>query len=274
MPEISATQVSALRGRTGLPMMDVKKALVEANGDETAAIEILRKRFADKMSSRADKEAANGRIGCHTDARGGALVELRCETDFVANNAVFQELSNQFARQVAATHAKDAAALLASKAEFAGGRAMNDLLAEAYGKLNEKMEYRRGRCVHGAAAGYVHHNGKVGAVVTMDKPDNDAGKKISMHVASRQVLLGLDRAAIDVKVSDEARAAMRAEVPAGKPANIIEKIVDGKMDKWYAERVLLEQPFALDDSKTVGQFAKESGITVTGYLRFEVGERA
>lgn len=273
MAEISAAQVSALRNRTGLPMMDVKKALVESNGNEDAAIELLRKRFADKMTSRADKEAANGRIGCHADATGGALVELRCETDFVATNTVFTEIANQFARQVAATHAKDAASLLASKAAFAGGRSMSDLLADAYGKLNEKMEYRRGTCLHGACAGYVHHNGKVGALVATDKPNEAAARQIGMHIASRQLLVGLDRSAVPESDVEKVRAEFRAEV-SNKPPQIIDKIVSGKVDKWYAERVLLEQSFALDENKTVGQFAKENGITLTGYLRFEVGERA
>jgi elongation factor Ts len=272
MPDISASQVQSLRSRTDLPLMDCKKALIDAGGDEDKAIEILREKFKDKMSSRADKEAANGRIGLFTDAKGGALVELRCETDFVAGNSVFVELANQFARQAAETHLKDAEGLLASKAAFAGGRTLKELMADAYGKLNEKMELRRARCIHGPAAGYVHHNGKVAAIVTTDKPNEAAGRQICMHIASAHVLLGLDRSAIDAKLVEEAKTAARAEV-ANKPPQIIEKIVAGKLDKWFAERVLLEQPFALDDKKTVAQFANENGVSITGYLRFELGGR-
>jgi len=270
MSDIPAQKVQALRAKTDLPMMECKKALVEASGNEEAAIEILKKRFADKMSSRADKETANGRIGIYADAKGGALVELRCETDFVANNSVFVELANQFARQCAETHQKDSEALLAGKAAFAGGRTLKELLADAYGKLNEKMEIRRAKCAHGAAVGYVHHNGKVAALITMDKPNETAGRQICMHIASAHVLLGLDRSAIDPKLVQEAEAAARAEV-ANKPPQIVDKIVSGKMDKWFGERVLLEQPFALDDKKTVGAFAKENGVTITGYLRYELG---
>jgi len=270
MPEISASQVQSLRSRTDLPLMDCKKALIDAGGNEERAIEILREKFKDRMSSRADKEAANGRIGLYADANGGALAEVRCETDFVAGNKVFVELANQCARQVAETHLKDPQALLASKASFAAGRTLKELMADAYGKLNEKLEIRRARCVHGAAAGYVHHNGKVAALITMDKPNDAAGRQISMHIASAHVLLGLDRSAIDPKLVEEAKAAARAEV-SNKPPQIIDKIVAGKMDKWFGERVLLEQPFALDDKKSVGEFAKESGVSITGYLRYELG---
>ncbi len=270
MPEISASQVQSLRSKTDLPLMDCKKALIDANGSEEAAIEILKKKYADKMSSRADKEAANGRIGIYADAKGGALAELRCETDFVANNTVYVELANQFARQCAETHQKDPEALMASKAAFAGGRTLKEILADAYGKLNEKLELRRAKCVHGPAAGYVHHNGKVAALVTMDKLNEAVGKQICMHIASSHVLLGLDRSAIPANLVEEATAAARAELT-NKPPQIIDKIVAGKMDKWFGERVLLEQPFALDDKKTVGAFAKENGIAVTGYLRYELG---
>src|SRR5262245_13973919 len=147
---------------------------------------------------------------------------------------------------------------------------MKELLADAYGKLNEKMELRRARGIHGAAAGYVHHNGKVAAIVTMDKPNEAVGRQICMHIASSQVLLGLNREAIDSKTAEEAKAAARAEIT-NKPPQIIDKIVSGKMDKWLGERVRLEQPFGIDDKKTVGQFAKENGVTVTGYLRYELG---
>lgn len=272
MPDISAAQVQALRSRTDLPLMDCKKALIEAGGNEDTAIEILRKKFADKMSSRAEKEAANGRIGAYADAKGGALVELRCETDFVAGNSVFVELANAFARQAAETHLKDPAALMESKAAFAGGRSMRELQADAYGKLNEKIELSRARCIHGACAAYVHHNGKVAALVTTDKPNEGVARQVCMHVASATTLMGLNREAIDPAQAEQARAAARAEIT-NKPPQIIDKIVSGKMDKWFAERVLLEQPFALDDSKTVGQFAKENGIVITGYLRYELGGR-
>ncbi|MCK6457587.1 MAG: translation elongation factor Ts [Phycisphaerae bacterium] len=272
MAEISAAQVQALRARTDLPLMDCKKALIEAKGDESAAMEILRKRYADKMSSRADKEAANGRIGAYCDAKGGALVELRCETDFVATNSVFTELSNQIARQVAATHVKDVAQLAESKCEFAGGRSVRELISDAYGKLNEKMEIRAARCIHGACATYVHHNGKVGAIVAFDKPNDAVGRQVCMHIASRTLLLGLNREAVDAKLVQEAREHAASEVT-GKPPNIIEKIVAGKLDKWFAERVLLEQPFALDDKITVGEAVRQAGVTITGYLRFEVGGR-
>jgi elongation factor Ts len=272
MSTISASQVQALRAKTDLPLMDCKKALLETSGDEAAALELLRKKFADKMSTRADREAANGRIGAYADEKGGALVELRCETDFVATNAVFADLANLFARQVAATHIKDPAELVASRCEFAGGRTLQEMLSDAYGKLGEKLEVTRAKCIHGACAAYVHHNGQVAAVVALDNPAEPIGRQVCMHVASRTVLLGLTREDVSSALEEEAREAARAEVK-NKPANIVDKIVSGKMDKWFAERVLLEQPFALDDTKTVGAAAKEHGVAIKGYLRFAVGER-
>lgn len=272
MPEISAAQVQALRARTDLPLMDCKRALMETGGNEEAALEILRKKFADKMGTRADRETANGRIGAYSDERGGALVEVRCETDFVANNSVFVGLANNLARQVAATHIKEPGKLMESACEFAGGRKVKELFAEAFGKLNEKMELRRGQCVHGACANYIHHNGRVGALVTMEKPNDVLARQICMHVASRQVLLALNREGVESKLVSEAREAVQAEIR-NKPLAIVDKIVSGKMDKWFSERVLLEQPYALDDTKSVGMVARENGATLTGYLRFELGER-
>lgn len=268
MAEISATQVQALRTKTGLAMMDCKKALSEAAGDEKKALELLRKRFADKMTERADKEAGNGRIGVHADDRAAALVELRCETDFVAGNSTFRELADRIAAAAAAAGVTDVDALKNAKAP--GGRSVNELLVDAFGSLKENMSIRRAVVLSGAGACYVHHNGRVGAIVSCDKPPGEAGRHVCMHIASTPVILGLDRAAVDPRLVAEARERAAAEVQ-GKPPQIIEKIVEGKMNKWFGERVLLEQPFVMDDKTTVGDFAKQSGFAIKGYLKMEVG---
>jgi elongation factor Ts len=268
MPEISAKQVQALRARTDLAMMDCKAALVEAAGDEAKALDILRRKFADKMSARSDKEAANGRIGVHACGKCAALAEIRCETDFVATNDAFRSLADAVADACASSGMTDVEKLKDVKTK--SGRTVGELFVDAFGKLKENMNVQRAARIEGAGASYVHHNGKVGAVIACDKEPGEPGRQICMHIASNVMLRGLNRS--DVKPDEVAAAQEKAREEAkGKPPQIIDKIVAGKMDKWYAERVLTEQPFVIDDKKTVGEFAKENGFTIKAYLKYEVG---
>ena len=268
MPEISAKQVQTLRSKTDLAMMDCKAALVEAGGNEAKALEILRKKFADKMSTRADKEAANGRIGVFADGKAAALAEVRCETDFVATNDSFRALADAVAQACASSGVTDVERLKGIKA--ASGRTVNELFVDAFGMLKENMNVQRVKKLDGAGACYVHHNGKVAAAIACDRDPGEAGRHICMHIASNTMLMGLSRE--DVKASDVQAAKERAREEAkGKPEQIIEKIVGGKMDKWFGERVLVEQPFVMDDKKTVGAFAKEGGFSIKAYAKYEVG---
>lgn len=268
MAEISAKQVQTLRAKTDLPMMDCKKALMEANGDETKALELLRKRFADKMSDRADKEAASGRIGVFADGQRAALAEIRCETDFVATNAQFAELANNLAAQVARTGLADLEPFKASK--LPDGRTVNEVMIDAFGKIRENIGIQRIARLEGPGACYVHHNGKVGAVIVCDKEPGEAGRHVCMHVASTPVILGLVREDVNPALVAEAKEKAK-EGTAGKPPQIIDKIINGKMDKWFQERVLVEQAFVMDDKKSVGAYAKESGFVIKAFLRYEVG---
>jgi elongation factor Ts len=268
MAEISAKQVQALRSKTDLPMMDCKNALVEAKGDEAQALELLRKRFADKMTTRAEKEAANGRIGVFADGNAAAMAELRCETDFVATNDKFTELANVVARQAATTGVTDVEQLKATK--LPDGRTVNDLLVDAFGKLRENMYIQRATRLAGPGAGYVHHNGRVATIVVCDKEPGEPGRHVCMHVASTPVILGLVREDVATALVQEAKERAAVEA-AGKPPPIIDKIVAGKMNKWYQERVLTEQPFVMDDKKSVGTYAQENGFVVKAFLKFEVG---
>lgn len=268
MPEISAKQVQTLRAKTDLAMMDCKNALVEAGGDEAKALEILRKKFADKMSVRADKEAANGRIGIYADEKGAALCEVRCETDFVATNDTFRELANQIAQAALNSGLTEGEKIKAAKA--ADGRTVNDHLIDAFGKLKENMNVQRAKLVSGIGAAYVHHNGKVGAAIGCDGAPGEAGRHICMHIASTQLITGLTREDVPAAEIEAARAKFKEEVQ-GKPEQIIDKIVSGKMDRWFGERVLVEQPFVMDDKKTVGAYAKEHGFTIKSFTKMEVG---
>lgn len=268
MAEINAKQVQALRAKTDLAMMDCKSALVEAGGDEAKALEILRKKFADKMTTRADKEAGNGRIGVFADDQVAALAELRCETDFVATNDIFKELANTIAETCAKSGITDPEKI--KDAKTPSGQTVNQLMVDAFGKIKENIGVRRLKRIEGPGACYVHHNGKVGTAIVGDKSPGEAGRQICMHIASTQSILGLVREDVDSKLVAEAKEKAREEAK-GKPEPIIEKIVGGKLDKWYAERVLTEQPFVMDDKKSVGAFAKEKGFALKSYAKFEVG---
>lgn len=268
MAEISAQMVQNLRTKTDLAMMDCKKALVESNGDEAKALEILRKKFADKMSDRADKEAANGRIGVYADDKAAALSEMRCETDFVGGNDTFKALADTVAQTCAITNVLDVEKIKAAKGP--DGRVVQDLLVDAFGKLKENIGIKRVTRIEGAGASYVHHNGKVGAIIACDKAPGEAGRQICMHIASTMNIAGLTREDVDPAQVAEGRE-KAAEEAKGKPPQILEKIVAGKMDRWFGERVLLEQPFVMDDKKSIQQFAKENGFIVKAYAKFEVG---
>ncbi|HWL94433.1 MAG TPA: translation elongation factor Ts [Phycisphaerae bacterium] len=268
MAEISAKQVHALRAKTDLAMMDCKKALVEADGDEAKALEILRKRFADKMTERAERETANGRIGVYGGPEGAAMVELRCETDFVATNSDFRSLADSLAEHCVKSGITDVEKFKTSK--MATGRTVQETLVDAFGRMKENLNLVRLVRLDGYGASYVHHNGRIGTIITADKSPGDAGRGICMHIASTPTLLGRVREDVDSKQVAEARERSMTEAK-GKPEPILNKIVEGKMDKWYGERVLVEQPFVMDDKKTVGQFAKENGFEIKSYLKFEVG---
>ena len=269
MSAITAKQVQALRARTGLAMMDVKSALVEAGGDEEAAIELLRKKFADKMSTRAEREVANGRIGVYAGPDASAMCELRCETDFVATNSDFRNVADKIAEQCARSGIGDVESLKTSTMD--SGQTVQGFLTDAFGRLKENMQLKRVVRLEGPGASYVHHNGQVGAIISCSAAPGDAGRSICMHIASAAAIAGRVREDVPAADVTEAREKAAAEA-AGKPPQILEKIVAGKLDKWFAERVLLEQPFVMDDKKTVGEFAKENGFEINSYVKFEVGE--
>jgi elongation factor Ts len=268
MTQINARQVQELRAETGLAMMDCKKALVEGQGDKAKAKEILRKKFADKMTDRASKETANGRIGVYAGPEAAALVELRCETDFVATNDVFRAMADGLAEHCAKSGITDIEDFRNSTMN--GGQTVANYMVDAFGKMKENMEIRRLHKIEGAGACYVHHNGQVGAAIACDKAPGEAGRQVCMHIASTQLITGLTREDVDPRAVAEARD-KAAEEAQGKPEQIINKIVDGKMNRWYAERVLLEQPFVMDDKKSVCDFARESGFAIKAFTKYEVG---
>jgi len=270
--EISAALVRELREKTGLPMMECKQALTEAQGDMAKAIEVLKRFGSAKISKMATRETSQGRIACHVAGQRASIVEVLCETAPVANTDDFQALAKAIAEAAAALDAPTPDAVLAAPAPGHAGKTINDLKGEVFNRLRENIVIKRVACVSGHVAHYVHHNAQVGVVIALsgDCPA-ELRADVCMHIAAMNPPY-LRRADVDAAAVEEERA-RAAEEAKGKPAQIIEKIVAGKLDRWYAEVVLLDQPFVKDDKHSVGQVLANAaaGLTVTQFHRFQVG---
>ena len=287
MAEITASLVKELRDKTGAGMMDSKTALVETKGDLEAAVDWLRKKGLAKAAKKSGRVAAEGLIGAVVDKNKGVLVEVNSETDFVARNEQFQGLVKLIA-QAALHNGIDVEKLKAVKM---GGSTVEEAIASAIAKIGENMTLRRAAMLtvtEGVVGSYVHSSiadglGKIGVLVGLEskgKPDvlAEIGRKIAMHVAASNPqaidAAGLDKATIERErnvLADKARAA-------GKPDNVIEKIVDSGLKTYYKEVTLAEQAFVHDPSKSVAQALKEAEgqaggpIKISGFLRYALGE--
>jgi len=281
MAEITAAQVKNLREKTGLPMMECKAALIEAEGDEQKAIDLLRKKGAEVAAKKAGRETAEGRIGCFVDPERGvaALAELRCEPAPVANTDYFKNLAGNLARQVAlASGPVTAESLLDQPLVDDPQRTARALMEDAFNRLRENMTLVRVTKLEGeGVGGYVHFNGRVGAIVAVRPARTDAEllSDLCMHItAMNPMVVHRDQVAPAI-VDKERQIAREQAAQSGKPENIIEKIVAGKLERWFADHVLLEQAYIRDEKgkKTVGDVLREAGgIEVLGFVRFELGE--
>ncbi|NLX13560.1 MAG: translation elongation factor Ts [Phycisphaerales bacterium] len=276
MAAINAAMVKSLRERSGLPMMDCKQALMETNGDESAAFELLRKRGAMAAEKKAGRTTAEGRIGSYSDKQAGkaAIVEMLCETAPVANNPDFRQLVDQLAKHVALTGAGKIETLGEEKFSEQPDITITELLNDLINRIRENMKLSRVVRMTGRSATYVHHTGKVGVIIGVEGDGGDDAllNDVCMHIAALQpeALCREELPAELVKKEEDiAREQIRAS---GKPENMIDKILVGKMSRWYGEHVLLEQPFVKDDKKTVGKLLEEAGVKLTGYTRLQVGE--
>lgn len=262
MAEITASLVKELRERTGAGMMECKKALVEANGDIELAIDNMRKSGQAKAAKKAGRVAAEGVILARVGADFGVLVEMNCETDFVAKDAGFLGLANEVADYALAN--KDVA-IEALQAQFEEKRAA--LVA----KIGENMNIRRVQYLASAKASYLHGT-KIGVLVSGNGADEELFKKVAMHVAaSRPDYVKPEDVPADV-VAHEREIQVDIAMQSGKPREIAEKMVEGRMKKFTGEVSLTGQPFVMDPFKSVGEFLKEHGSDVEGFVRFEVGE--
>jgi elongation factor Ts len=289
MAEITAALVKELREKTGAGMMDCKRALSETAGDLEGAVDWLRKKGLAAAAKKAGRVAAEGLIGAGTRSRIGAVVEVNAETDFVARNETFQA----FVRNVtstALTVGDDVEALKA--ADYPGtGRNLGDELTHMIATIGENMALRRARRLevkNGVVVSYVHNAlapglGKIGVLVALESTGDEArlaalGRQLAMHVAAANPQY-LDIASVDAKALDRERDVLREQARAsGKAEAIIDKMVEGRLRKFYEEVVLLEQTYVIDGeskvSKVVDAVAKEVGtpVRVTGFVRFALGE--
>ncbi|HTP98572.1 MAG TPA: translation elongation factor Ts [Casimicrobiaceae bacterium] len=274
MAEISASMVMDLRQRTGLGMMECKKALSESGGDMAKAEDLLRIKSGAKASKAASRVAAEGVIGLWVapDGKTGAMVEVNCETDFVARNDDFKAFAQEVAQVVARDNPADVAAL--GERKLASGDTIEARRTALVQKIGENMSIRRfaRREAKGILASYVH-GVKIGVLVDVSGGDAQLGKDLAMHIAASKPL-AVDKSGVpaDIVAKEREIAAARA-AESGKPANIVEKMIEGAVAKFLSEVTLLAQAFVKGDGKqTVEQLAKASGATVEGFTLYVVGE--
>ncbi|EEX10774.1 translation elongation factor Ts [Ruegeria lacuscaerulensis ITI-1157] len=270
---ITAALVKELRDATGAGMMDAKKALTETNGDMEAAVDWLRTKGLAKAAKKSGRTAAEGLVAVVVDGGKGVAVEVNAETDFVAKNAEFQEMVGEIAK--AALTVDDVEAL---KAADLGGKTVADTLTDKIAKIGENMSLRRMAKIEGdSVVSYVHNAanpgmGKIGVLVALSGGDEAIGKQIAMHIAAVNPA-ALSEADLDPAVVEkEKQVQMDIARESGKPEQVIEKMIEGRMKKFVAESTLLNQQFVVNPDLTVEAAAKEAGATITGFVRLEVGE--
>lgn len=279
MAEITAAAVMALREKTGLPMMECKKALAECGGNTEQAVEWLRKQGVKTQALRADREMSTGRLAVYTDpAKGvGTMIELKCESAPVAGSPDFKDLVNDIAKTLAlGPGAKTPADLLAQKSLAHPEKTLGELKDDLFNRMREVFELSRICRIDAPCGGYAHHDGSKAALVeiagkTTAPEAATAAKEIAMHVVALapQALTkdDLDPAAV-AKEREILTEAARSE---GKPENIIAKMIEGRLRNFFSQNVLLEQPFVKDDKQTVGQFAKAAGFEVKSMHNWKLG---
>jgi elongation factor Ts len=277
MAEITAAAVQALRARTNMPMMKCKKALMEAGGDEEAAVQILQKESKEILGKRAENATAEGRIflSVKDDGSEGGMVEVQCESAPVAGGEDFTRFGNMLVQQLMeGPGAGSPQELLAQPAPGAGGKTLQDIFDDMVGTIREKIVVARIARVDGPVAGYVHHDGKT-AVLMQAAGENATDpvlRDVAMHVAAlRPAVVSPEELPAEQVQAEKDKLSAEAKA-SGKPDNIIEKIVDGQLKRYYGENgVLMFQGFAKDDKKTVSQAMSEKGLKPVAFTRWMLG---
>ena len=267
--DITATMVKELRDRTGAGMMDAKKALVEVDGDMDKAMEVLRQKGMASADKKMGRIAAEGRIGSYVADGIGAMIEVNCETDFVAKNEEFIELTNCLAKKVAESNPADVDALLASNCEKCG-KAVSEIIKEKIASIGEKITVRRFVRYEGNTATYIH-NGKIGVLLQTSEKDDALAKDICLHIASSAPEFVSRKDIPQSVIDEETRIEMGKEDLASKPEQIRAKIVEGRVNKLMAQRCLIEQPFVKDPNQTIEQLISGK-FSIVKFDRFVLGE--
>lgn len=269
--QITATIVKELRERTGAGMMECKKALTECNGDIEAAADLMRKSGQAKADKKAGRIAAEGTIAIATNGVSAAIVEVNCETDFVAKDDQFQVFSKQLAETVLADSLASVDDLSAAK--LSSGQTVEQTRLGLVTKIGENIKVRRFKKISSDAlvASYAHGK-RIGVLVNLAKGDVETGKDIAMHIAAINPLcLSENEVPKDVLEKEKEIASAQA-AESGKPPEIVEKMVLGKVNKFLKENTLLNQAFVKDDSKTIAEVLKSADASITQFIRYEVGE--
>ena len=277
MANFTAADVKRLRDQTGAGMMDCKNALNEADGDLEAAIELLRLKGAKDAGKRATRTAANGLVAAELDGTSaGVLVELNCETDFVAKTDLFQQVAAEIAKAASDGKVADRLTLLATQAR--PGTTVEQLIEEAGANLKEKLELGRyARFEGGYVTSYLHRSDAalpptLGVLVQLDQDNAEVAKDLAQQVAAmRPLYTTRDQVPADV-VEKERRIAEQITRDEGKPEQAIGKIVDGRLNAYFKDVVLTEQAFVKDQKTAIKQVLAQNGVTVTGFARFQVGQ--
>ena len=277
---ISANDVKTLRDRTNAPMMECKSALTEAGGDMDKAIDILRKKIKGLTAKFGAREMAEGRIATFVDpaAKVGAILELRCETAPVAKADKFIGLANELAKQVAVKNAATVDEMLAQPSIVDSKQTVQDRVHDVFSLIRENMKPHRFVRLTGLTGEYVHHDGTQGVLLLVEgeKADTQLLRDVCMHIAAINPVAATKDdvpAEILAKETEIAREQTMSDPKnKSKPANIIDKIIEGRIKAWLAQNVLTDQPFVKDDSKTVGQLLAANGLKLVKFVRYKVGE--
>ncbi|MBP1931520.1 translation elongation factor Ts [Ammoniphilus resinae] len=272
---ITAAMVKELREKTSAGMMDCKKALEEASGDMERAAEILREKGISKAAKKSDRVAAEGLSTVSINDQVAAIVEVNCETDFVAKNEDFQNLTKEIAEYIAAKRPSDVEAAISG--ELTDGKTLETYLNEKISTIGERLSLRRfgvlEKPANGTLGSYLHMGGKIGVIVQLDgSTDESLAKDVAMHIAAvNPKYVSRDQVSQD-EIEKEKEILKAQALNEGKPANIVEKMVEGRLGKFFEEICLNDQAFVKDSDKKVGKLLSEKGASVTGFVRYEVGE--
>ncbi|QBI55660.1 translation elongation factor Ts [Streptomonospora litoralis] len=277
MANYTAADVKKLRDMTGAGMMDCKKALEDSDGDFDKAVEFLRIKGAKSVSKRAERTTDNGLVALKQDSDNSAvLVELGCETDFVAKNEQFQQLAADIAVLVAAGDIDELGAV--ANSEFSDGKTVQTVIEERSAVIGEKLELRRVAKYDGAyVATYLHKSDPdlpptMGVLVELDKAEAEVGKDIAQQIAALAPGFVSKDDVPEETVAAERRIAEATAREEGKPEQALPKIIDGRVNGFFKDATLLAQPFVKDNKKTVQQIVDEAGVTVRRFVRFKVGQ--